>query len=294
MLPHLPHSLSKLAAAGTPRWLTSLQVVALALFVFSGVALAGPGGEVAEFFFKTRVGQIIGLILAIIFIPLIVYVWVREKIGVARTRKDLEGLAQRYPWFTWSRIEARVRKALPVLYTEWGKGRLEKSASFMTPVCFDSNNDILERWSEEGKRNVTRLKKLKKVRPLWCRTEDEESYSIMAIGITVDLEDYLMNLTTKKVLKGSKGKVKADHEVIWMMVDVEGEWFLHTIEEGSNSLSFAQQKNMLDTRQLELRRREIIERRSAAAAPQVAEHLETYEAEDAEVDVAERRQHEGQ
>ncbi len=209
-------------------------------------AQAGPGGEIVELAFKTTIGKIILGILAIIFLPLIIYVYVREMIGVRRTKADLKQLAQQYPEFAWKSIDARVREIAQRLYTAWDSGDLANCFADLSPDYFWAQQEILDRWREEGKHNVVELKKVKQIKPLFVRTEDEESLSILAISITMNLRDYLLNTRTGKIIKGRK-KVVTDHEAVWILVLDENRWMLHSIEEGTDSLSYAKSKNIIGT-----------------------------------------------
>lgn len=227
--------------------IAAVAALGLILFLLPGeAAWAGPGGEIVELAFKTWWGRIIVLVLAVVLLPLILYVFVRQALGVRSTKKDLARLAEQWDYFAWPRIHSRVKAGMETLYGEWSTGKLEASAEFMTAPYHASQQDLLDRWAEEGKRNVTELRKIGKIRPLGVHVESEESMSVVPVLITVDLVDYLEDVSTGKILKGKK-KVQDDHEVIWLMVHDDGEWLLHAIEDGADSLAYASAKNTTGT-----------------------------------------------
>lgn len=229
-----------------------LSLIGLVLVaVLPGDAFAGPGGEIAELLFKTKLGRIVMGLLVIVFLPLIVYIYAREAVGVHRTKKDLRILAERLPWFEWRTIEARVSELATYLYREWNKGKLVESRAFMTSQYAQSQQDILDRWSEEGKRNVTKLRKIKKIKPLRVQVENEEQMTAVHVLLTLDLIDYLEQVRTGKVLKGKKKVIEA-HDVVFVMVHAGSSgWLLHSIGDGSLSLALARKANVTDTSYLE-------------------------------------------
>ena len=219
-----------------------LLVLAAFLFLGAGDAIAGPGGEVIEAVFKTKIGRILLIIAAVVFLPLLLYVVIRQKIGERRTMKDLEALAEDYPHFAWGEIEKRVANGAQRLYGSWTSGDISRARDYLTDDYFQSQQEILDRWKEEGKRNVCRLEMLKKVRPLLVRTETSATYSMVAVLLTMDVVDYMEDVRTGKVLKGRK-RANTDHDSIWIMIYDGVSWRLHAIEDGSNSLVMAAEKN---------------------------------------------------
>lgn len=248
-----------------------LAVVTAVVLIFAALLLpelawAGPGGEVAEFMFKTRIGRIIGLVLLIVLLPLILYVTAREWFGVRRARRDLATLSTRYSYFAWPQLEAYIRKATKGLYGSWTSGDLSPVGSMLTGDFFESQQAILDRWTEEGKRNVTRLEKLTRVKPLMVSAETDDSLSVLVVSVTMNLVDYIEKVDSKKVVKGTKKAVKG-HELVFTFLHVEGDWLLHSIDEGSVSLAFASAPNSIDTSYLDRQAKVPGARAGRAAAP---------------------------
>lgn len=222
-----------------------LVCVVVAIVIVPEALFAGPGGEIVEAVFKTTWGRIILLVLVIVLGPVIAYVMVREAIEVRRTRRDLAQLAERWPYFEWEVIEERVEQAVKLLYRLWNTGDISGAAGYLDPECLQSQQDILDRWRDEGKRNVCRLVKLKKVRPLWVSVEDEGSYSIVVVEIDMALIDYLEVVESGKRLKG-KNEDRGS-SAIWVMGYDGEEWRLLSIEADDESLVYATKKNRTST-----------------------------------------------
>lgn len=273
--------------------LVSLLVVTF-LGVCADVAWAGPGGKIAEAVFRTWPGRIVLAVVCVILLPLILYVVLRSWLGVRKTRKDLGRLANDWPIFEWKGIEREVRATVGLLYKHWGSGDLSPVADRMTADYYRSQQELLDRWREEGKRNVTRLELLKKVEPLWVVVESEEAPSQIRVGLKMNVTDYLESMTTRKLLKGKK-KVVEDHEAIWWLVNADGEWLLHDIEKGNLSLAYAKEPNQVDTAWLKGRGAAIAAARSASgAAPfDLPLNVPPTEVEETDVPVAEHEHDDG-
>ena len=218
----------------------------LVLVVMPDEALAGPGGQFVKAAFKTPFIRWILVFLAILLFPLVIYIYVREKLGIRRTKADLAGIARRHPVFAWPKIKAHVMRAIRDIHRVWSTGDLSSVAHYMTEDYYLSQQAMLDRWAEEGKRNVNEVRRINKVQPLHVSVEDDDSLSIISVLVDVKVVDYLENVATGKVVKGNK-KPQDGFETIWMFVLVDGQWLLHSIEDGSESLVMAQERNRIDT-----------------------------------------------
>lgn len=242
------------------RFVLLVCLVGMCLFVFCQEADAGIGGQFARKALSTKFGRIGGLVVgglmllaAIILLPLILYVKLREWSGIRKTKRDLETLSARFPWFAWPEIQGRIKKAVKEIAKVWSAGDLSSVSSYMTPEYLASQQDLLDRWKDEGKDVTYRLEKIRKVVPLAVRVEDEESYSWIRALVVVDCVDYLRDGATKEVVKGEVG-VTHGFESIWCFVYRHEEWLLNGIEEGSSSLAWASSRNHIDTSYLEYAR----------------------------------------
>ena len=163
---------------------------------------------------------------------------------VYRCKRDLAVLARQLPMFDWPAMEKRMRAAVETLYTAWGKGDLSPAAEYVTASFFQSQQDLIARWAEEGKQNVFQLHDAVRVAPLYIRVEDAESLSVVGVRIKGSATDFLLHTDTGKVLKGKRDKDTLENVVYFVYAD--GEWLLNSIEEGSQTLAVASMKNQLD------------------------------------------------
>jgi hypothetical protein len=89
----------------------------------------------------------------------------------------------------------------------------------------------LDRWHQEGLRNVCEVKKVRAVRPLlFIHRNDDVAHegSVLVVSITANMKDYLVQRETDKVVEGDP-KFK-DHETIWSFTLAEGQWRVSNIE----------------------------------------------------------------
>ena len=195
-----------------------------------------------ELVFKTKIGRILFGIAAVILLPLILYVFIREKIGIKRTKQDLEVLAKKNPIYNWDDLEDRVTEGVRALYRCWSKGDLSPAARFIDPDYLQSQQDILDRWKDEGKKNVCRMNDLKSIAPLYVAAGSEFSTPVVAVRITLDLVDFMLDTTTNDVIKG-KDEAHQSKDVIWIMIHNGQDWMLDSIENGDGSLIYAKLEN---------------------------------------------------
>src|SRR5687767_14775646 len=90
------------------RLLLLVLVVAAAVVASPVDALAGPGGKIASAAFQSFWGRVLLGLLAVVFLPLILYVVGREYIGSKRARRDLDALRRVNPAFDWMTLHDRV------------------------------------------------------------------------------------------------------------------------------------------------------------------------------------------
>ncbi len=224
-----------------------LAIAVALLTLFAPVdAFAGPGGEIVEAAFKTRIGRIVMLIIGIILAPLILWYYLKMRRGVKQTREDLAELARVYPWFEWSLIEKRVHATAAAIYGEWSSGKLDRSARYLTAEYLQAQKDILQMWEDEGRRNVTEVKRFGKIVPLLVLAQDWTRPATVFVRIGITLKDFLVDKATGKTIKGSKDGFQEVNQ-IFIMVHVDGEWLLHAIEQGDEDLNLASTQNEILT-----------------------------------------------
>lgn len=230
----------------------NIIVPALVLMVFVGVvlsepALAGPGGKIAQAAFETFWGKMILGVLIIIFLPLICYTIIKEKIAERRTRKDLRFMAGHSKLFEWLKIQERAKDCFYRVHSGWEKEDLSGISNWMTDWYWQNQQQVhLEKWKKQGLVNICEVKKIVNIKPLlFVHRNDsvEHEDSMMVISIEANMQDYLKDRNTGKVVEGSK-KFK-DVETIWSFTLENGQWKVSDIEEGEMSLAYAQEvKNL--------------------------------------------------
>jgi hypothetical protein len=220
-------------------------VIVLVLLTVPETAWAGPGGVFMKAAAKSIWGKIAMGVLAVIFLPLLLYVVIGERIGIHRSRKALRELAKTRPEFDWMHVREQVSKAITDVCGVWESGDLSSVAGHMTPQFYASQQALLDRWREEGKRNVLDLHKIASLDPLFIRTETEENYSTIAVLLDAVAIDYLEDAKTRKLLKGKKTRDDS-YQAVWVFAHVNGRWRVARIEAGNMSFGFARLKNEID------------------------------------------------
>lgn len=102
---------------------------ALLLFPLSGLAFAGPGGEIAKGLWGTPLGRFLMVILGVLLFPLFLYVFVKERIAERRTLRDLEFVAREAPEFDWLMLRRRVQECFSQVHRAWSWGMLPRRCS---------------------------------------------------------------------------------------------------------------------------------------------------------------------
>lgn len=222
-------------------FLTGLLILFLATLTIAEPALAGPGGKIASAAFETFWGKVILGVLTIIFLPLIIYMLIKEKIAERRTRKDLRFMAGYSSLFDWLKIQERAKDCFYRVHSGWGKEDLSGVSEWMTDWYWQNQQLAhLDRWKKEGLVNICDVKKISKIKPLLFvhRNQGEEHEdSMIVISITAKMKDYLQDRNTKKVVEGSKSYKEV--ETIWSFTMENGCWKVSDIEEDSMSLAYA-------------------------------------------------------
>lgn len=214
--------------------------VALVLVIVEP-AMAGPGGKIARAAFETFWGKILLGILTVIFLPLITYVILREKLSERRARKDLRFMAAYSPKFEWLKIQERAKDCFYRVHSGWEKEDLSGVSGWMTDWYWQNQQLAhLERWKKEGLINICEVKKITHIKPLLFVHRNhgqEHEDSMVVISIEANMKDYLQRRDTGEIVEGSR-KFK-EVETVWSFTMVDGEWKVSDIEEGSMSLAYA-------------------------------------------------------
>ncbi len=218
-----------------------MSLVAVSLVLLVEPALAGPGGKIASAAFETFWGRMILGILSVIFLPLILYVLLREKLSERRARRDLRFMAAYSAQFDWLKIMERAKDCFYRVHSGWDNEDLAAVSSWMTDWYWQHQQLVhLDRWKRDGLRNVCEIRKITHIRPLLFvhRNQGQEhDNSMIVISIEARMKDYLEQRDTGKVVEGSKRFKEV--ETIWTFTMQNEQWKVSDIEEGSMSLAYA-------------------------------------------------------
>lgn len=226
--------------------LTIFITIVFILFLFIDPVYAGPGGTVAKALFKTWWGKALLGLLTIIFLPLIFYIQVIEFIAIRKAKKQLAKLSHINKDFSWLNIEKNVSNVFSRVYMAWGNENMNEVSSYVNHWYWQNQQLVhLDRWKNENLKNVCKLQSISRIKPLYLEISEEENLkgSKIAFSITGNIEDYLINRDTKRVVEGKKGF--NDETKIWIMEYTNGNWLLDDIRNDEFSLSFAKMENVV-------------------------------------------------
>jgi hypothetical protein len=221
-------------------------LLVVVLLIFVDPVYAGPGGAIAKGLFKTWWGKLLMIVLGIILLPLILYIRFREYLSVRKNKKELLRLSTVNKDFRWSNLQKIVKNAFERVYIAWDKENMEEVSSYVSSWYWQNQQLVhLDEWKRNNQKNVCKLHLMGTIKPLHLEITDEDNLegSRIAFIISADIEDYLIDRDTKKVVYGKKGYQNEEH--IWIMEYTEGKWLLDEIRDGSLSLAFAKMGNII-------------------------------------------------
>jgi len=223
-----------------------LTIIIIAILFYADPVFAGPGGTVAKGLFKTWWGKLLMTLIAIIFLPVIIYMKTIEYFAVKKTKKQLAQIGIKNKDFSWLNLEKNVYNIFTRVYVAWNNEDMKEVKDYVNHWYWQNQQQVhLDKWKEENLKNVSNLESISKIKPLYLEVSEEENYegSKIAFSITANIEDYLVNRDTREVVYGKKGY--NDEEKIWIMEYTEGKWLLDDIREGEFSLAFAKLPNVV-------------------------------------------------
>jgi hypothetical protein len=228
--------------SGSRLWFRCVCALAVLGVCFADLAWAGTP-ELAEASTRTPLARWL-LALAVLAVPLALYAQLCERLGIARTRRDLAALARVRPEFAWQRVEAEVTLAIRALYVAWNTGDLEGAARYMSPAYFTAQRSLSLRWQSEGKHNVSELKDILGVNPLWVGTMDSSHDHTLATLVRVAQLDYLEEVEGGKLVQGRR-ELQVGNEAVWLFAFIDGAWRVSGIQGRSQAYGFARLANRL-------------------------------------------------
>ncbi|MCP3139121.1 TIM44-like domain-containing protein [Pyxidicoccus xibeiensis] len=211
-------------------------------------ALAGPGGKIVSAAFRSPLGRVVLIALALILLPLLVYVAVKEWRAERRTRAALKTLGAIRPEFDWLTLNDRVVECFHRIHSAWRRAAMREASDWMTDWYWQNQQLVhLDRWEREGLVNRCTVNEVKRVRPLMvaCRNEDGQGGgSRVVVAITAEMEDYLESCITGHIVEGKKGFTEAT--TVWTFVLHDGRWRVNNIEPDAMTLTYASVGNELE------------------------------------------------
>lgn len=224
----------------------ALILLVIILLFFVEPSYAGPGGYIAKAVSKTLWGKILLVLLFVVFFPLILYVVLREKIGVYKAKKVINKLAVLNKDFQWLNVEKSVKNTYTRVHIAWNHEDMEEVSALVSPWYWQNQQLIfLNEWKSRNLKNVCHLKSVGEIKPLFVEVSEHENLegTRIAFSITGELEDYLFDRESRKLVEGSKGYKEV--EKVWIMEYHNGTWILDDIREGTMSLVFAKMGNIV-------------------------------------------------
>lgn len=220
-------------------------LVVMVLLVVDPV-YAGPGGAIAKAITKTFWGKLLMLILVIIFAPLIIYVLIREHIGVFYTKRTLSKMATVDRRFNWLDLEKDIRNAYSRVHIAWDKEDMSAVQEYVSSWYWQNQQLVyLDEWKSRNLHNVCHLKTIGRIKPLYIELSEYDQFEGTRIAFSIfgEIEDYLIDNESRQIVEGSRGYQEV--EKVWIFELTDGKWLLDDIRDGSLSLAFAKMKNSI-------------------------------------------------
>ena len=230
-------------------------IVILMVVLVPDAVYAAAGGSIAKAITKSFWGKLIMGVVFLIFLPLIIWVYIKEYRAVKRTSKDLVMLASKSKVFDWLSIKMRVSEVFNRVQTAWDKNNIEEASEWMDDWYWQNQKYVhLSKWEEKGMKNIVNVKKINNIKPLYVNHSGEADAegSRIVVSIDANMQDYLVRLSDNMVVEGDK-EFK-DVESVWTFVLSRGKWVVQNIEESSMSLTYAGMKNVLSMESLKPQR----------------------------------------
>lgn len=205
------------------------------------LAFAGPGGKIARAIAETFWGKVILIGLTLFFLPLIVYVLLKEYFAKKRVFKDLAVVSKISPDFDWVKVRKRIQDCFYRVHSAWEKSDVSEAAQWMTAWYWQNQQMLyLDRWERDGYVNVCEVDKILSLKPIMfsfrCDDNTPGKGSELAVLIDARMTDYLERKSDKKLVEGDRKK--KDIEKIWSFTYESGKWVVSNIDDGSNSLEY--------------------------------------------------------
>jgi hypothetical protein len=217
------------------------HILVFFLLFYPAFAFAGPGGKIAKAIAETFWGKVILLALTIFFLPLIIYVLLKEHRAKKRVLNDLKVVARVSPDFDWIKLRKRIQDCFHRVHAAWEKSDVSEASEWMTDWYWQNQQMVfLDRWERDGLVNICEVDKINYIKPILFSFRSDEKRpgegSELAVLIEAKMKDYLERKSDGKLVEGSRKK--KDVERVWSFTYENDQWVVSNIDEGSNSLEY--------------------------------------------------------
>lgn len=213
--------------------------------------IAGPGGKIAKVVFDSPVGRIVFVLLVILFLPLIIYNWIKVSFGIRKTRRDIKQLAIVHPQiFDEITLKNRVTDVFLRVHKGWSNENLEECSEYMSDWYWQNQQTVyLDKWKENNLENICIIKRINTIAPLHIRVSNNENYngSRIMFKIEANMEDYLRNRTSKRIVEGKQGF--KDIDTVWTFILENGIWKVDNIEQSEAIIQYIRMENIVPIQQ---------------------------------------------
>lgn len=195
--------------------------------------LAGPGGKIAKSLFDSLWGKLLLIALIIVFLPLIVLNFFKERWAERRTRRDLRFMSKYNSNFEWLFLKQRITDCFNRIHRAWQQEELEQVSEWMTSWYWQNQQSlVLDEWAQKDLVNICKVKTINNIKPLLFihrNPDSDHNDSMLVASISARMQDYLMERKSEAIIEGNKKY----HEVekIWTFTLVDGLWKVSNIEE---------------------------------------------------------------
>ena len=211
------------------------------LLFYPAFVFAVPGGKIAKAVAKSFWGKVIIVGITIFFLPLIIYVLLKESRAKKRVFNDLKVIAKVSPDFDWIKLRKRIQDCFYRVHAAWEKSNVSEASEWMTDWYWQNQQMVyLDRWERDGLVNICEVDKINSIKPIMFSFRGDKQKpgegSELAVLIDARMKDYLERKSDGKLVEGSRKK--KDVERIWSFTYENGKWVVSNIDEGSNSLEY--------------------------------------------------------
>ncbi|MEO1260512.1 MAG: Tim44 domain-containing protein [Bacteroidota bacterium] len=224
-----------------------ILIVIAILILQTTEVLAGPGGKIAKELFDSPLGKIVGVILFIIFLPLIIRSYYKKNKAVRETKKKLAQLANvDFELFDEINLKNRMTDIFSRVHKAWSERDLDNCREYMTNWYRQNQQTVfLDEWDSKGLMNVCTIQKINSIKPIHIRITADEHFngSRIMYAINANMEDYLVGIEDSSVIEGKKGF--KDVETVWTLKLEDNVWKVDNIEQSEMVSSYLKMESQL-------------------------------------------------